>query len=88
MAIQVGIQFLFARPKSHFNSKGQLKSSAPEFYMSKNRHDIDKLIRSILDSMTGIAYVDDSQVVLVHSIKRYCDEVEREGALISVSSMV
>jgi len=33
--------------------------------------DIDKLLRSCLDSMTGVVYTDDSQVVEVHVFKTY-----------------
>jgi crossover junction endodeoxyribonuclease RusA len=35
----------------------------------KNRRDIDKLIRSCLDAMTGIIYVDDEQVAAVKASK-------------------
>jgi len=35
--------------------------------------DIDKLARALLDSLTGIAYRDDSQVVKLTVDKRYCD---------------
>jgi crossover junction endodeoxyribonuclease RusA len=45
--------FYFERPKS---VKGPLKTTKP---------DIDKLIRAILDSLTGIAFKDDSQVTYV-----------------------
>lgn len=33
--------------------------------------DLDKLIRSTIDSLTGIAYQDDAQVVEVHATKVY-----------------
>lgn len=35
---------------------------APPNATKKNRRDIDKLARSILDALTGIVYVDDEQV--------------------------
>lgn len=33
--------------------------------------DLDKQIRSILDALTGVAYVDDSQVIEIHATKAY-----------------
>lgn len=35
------------------------------------RPDIDKLLRAVLDALTGVAYADDSQVVSVTSTKAY-----------------
>lgn len=36
--------------------------------------DLDKLIRAVLDSLTGIAYLDDSQVVELVTSKNYAEE--------------
>jgi len=44
--------------------------------------DVDKLIRAVLDSMTGILYDDDAQVVEVHAFKVYSPE---PGALIRLT---
>ena len=33
--------------------------------------DLDKLIRAVLDGLTGVAYVDDSQVILIQATKTY-----------------
>lgn len=65
----VELTFTFERPKSHLTSKGILKSGLSEYHVK--RPDVDKLIRAILDSLTGIAYVDDSQVVSVAARKQY-----------------
>jgi crossover junction endodeoxyribonuclease RusA len=35
--------------------------------------DVDKMVRSLADAMTGIVYEDDSQVVSVHALKTYAD---------------
>lgn len=37
--------------------------------------DLDKLVRSVLDALTGVAYRDDSQVTGIYAAKRYGDEV-------------
>ena len=44
--------------------------------------DLDKLIRSVLDALKGIAYADDGQVVQIHATKQYKNE---PGVFISVS---
>ena len=44
--------------------------------------DLDKLIRAVLDSLSGIAYIDDSQVVEIIARKSYAEE---PGLDISIS---
>jgi Holliday junction resolvase RusA-like endonuclease len=46
--------------------------------------DIDKLIRSTFDSMTGVLYRDDSQVVQVRATKVYVTSDEPAGAVIRI----
>jgi len=36
--------------------------------------DLDKLIRAVLDGLTGVAYDDDCQVTNIEAEKHYCDE--------------
>jgi Holliday junction resolvase RusA-like endonuclease len=69
--VAVGIGFLLPRPKNHFNQKG-LKANAPPLPINRTG-DLDKLIRAVLDGLTGIAYLDDSQVAEVFACKRYTD---------------
>lgn len=47
------------------------------------RNDLDKLIRSVLDSMTGIIFKDDGQVVELIASKSYSD-IRPDGARICV----
>lgn len=49
--------------------------------------DIDKLARSCLDALSGVAYEDDRQVVELRVRKEYCDPA-RAGAVISVEPWV
>jgi len=79
------LAFRFARPKSHFNAKGQLKPSAPKHFITKP--DIDKVERSTLDALTGVLFKDDSQVCRVVKIKSYCMEGELEGCEIIVQNV-
>lgn len=59
--IKLELRFVIGRPKTVTRS---LPTVAP---------DLDHLIRAIFDSLTGIAYRDDSQVVVVTASKAYGD---------------
>ena len=68
--VKVEISFTFFRPKSHYGTGKNseiVKSSAPEFPISKSIGDIDKLCRSTLDGLSvpsgGILLKDDSLVM-------------------------
>lgn len=66
-AIGVKINFFFLRPKSTKKSVVH-KLTKP---------DVDKCARSILDSLTGICFMDDSQVVVLAAAKAFCEADER-----------
>ena len=72
--VHIEISFWFNRPKSHLNSKGELKPSEPKYPTKINIGDIDKLCRSTLDALTLSAISDDSQVVSLQARKYYCDK--------------
>jgi crossover junction endodeoxyribonuclease RusA len=71
--IQVGVDiellFIFNKPKT-------VKRNEP--YV---RPDLDKLIRAVLDGLTGVAYEDDQQVVCITAQKAYG---ETEGVHIKI----
>ncbi len=71
--IQVGVDmellFIFNKPKT-------VKRNEPFV-----RPDLDKLIRAVLDSLTGVAYEDDQQVVRLMAQKAYG---ETEGVHIKI----
>ena len=74
---EMTIEFHFRRPASHLTSKGALTKSAPLYPTGRNIGDLDKLVRAVLDSLTGICYYDDSSVVDIKAKKvfRSRDEV-------------
>ena len=76
--VHITINFFMPKPKS-----------APKFKMyCDKKPDIDKLVRSTLDALTGVIYRDDSQVVSLQAIKFYATPDEPSGAFISVSHYV
>jgi crossover junction endodeoxyribonuclease RusA len=72
--MRVGYRFHFARPKTHFTSKGALTKSAPEEATSHGLGDLDKLSRAACDALTGVLFNDDRQVIEMHSAKSYDDQ--------------
>ena len=64
--------FTMPRPKSHYRTgkyADSLRGDAPENHTSLP--DLDKLIRCVLDALTGVCYQDDGQVWLCKSCKMY-----------------
>lgn len=73
--VKVSLVFKFVRPLSHIkkgpNQSIKLKYWAPLYPTSRACGDIDKLIRAVLDALTGKAYADDSQVINISAFKTY-----------------
>lgn len=61
----------FAIPNS--KSKAMKKRMSMGLVRPTKKPDIDNLIKSVLDSLNGIAYKDDSQIVTVVAEKFYSD---------------
>lgn len=63
--LRIKLEFYLTKPKSRIR-----KYSNPYPYPS-TRPDLDKLVRSILDSLTGVLFKDDSQVCEIEAFKMY-----------------
>ena len=70
--VRIALEFYFAKPKKP-------KHAFPY------RGDADKLSRNVLDALTGIAYVDDAQVVHLTATKSFADD-RGEGVWIQIGS--
>ena len=57
--VEITITFVLTKPKS-------VKRNTPHI-----RPDLDKLIRAVLDGLTGVAYEDDGQVTKLIAQKQY-----------------
>lgn len=86
-AVRVGLMFVFPRPKGHFTSAGALRPKAPKFHAKKP--DVDKLVRAVLDALTGVAFTDDARVAGLDPApwKRYAGLGEPTGARVIVQSL-
>src|SRR5262245_48632931 len=84
--IRMHASFIFARPKSHFRSNGQLKASAPVWHTSTP--DRDNLEKAVSDALTHIGFwEDDSRVCAGEVMKRYAKIDERPGAILLISEL-
>lgn len=81
VAVAIDVTFRMRRLASHFGKNG-LKPSAPS--VPTVSPDIDKLLRSTLDALTGLVFDDDSRVSTLIARKMYASPGE-EGALIIVT---
>ena len=54
-ACYVEATFRFKRPKAHYYSNGTLRTGSP-LNLTIKRNDIDKLVRSSLDALSGITF--------------------------------
>ena len=82
LGVSVHLHFKIMRPKSHFGTgKNALyvRPSAPKTHIQKP--DVDKLVRGILDALTGIVFIDDSQVYEIHTTKAWA---ESEGGVLVI----
>lgn len=59
-AVALTLAFTFTKPKSVTDREAHIV-----------KPDLDKLIRAILDALTGVAYTDDAQVVSIIASKCY-----------------
>lgn len=85
-SMSLAVVFRFQRPKAHYNKSG-LRSSAPYYCTSASTGDLDKLLRSTNDALTGTLFDDDRQVVSINAIKRYCGPDEPPGAIITLTAL-
>ena len=74
-AVVLGVDFYLPRPKSAPKRKPIHASKRP---------DIDKLLRAILDSLSGVMYRDDAQVVRVNVSKGYARPDGRIGVEVRI----
>lgn len=70
-AVKVALTFAMPRPRDHTGAHG-LKPWAIGAQVSK-RPDLDRLIRAVLDAITGTVLLDDAQVVYLVAAKVYAD---------------
>jgi crossover junction endodeoxyribonuclease RusA len=72
--VEISMTFFLDRPKNQYRTGKHAAELRPDAQMfPASMPDVDKLARLILDALTGIAWKDDGQVVILTAIKRYAD---------------
>jgi crossover junction endodeoxyribonuclease RusA len=74
--VRVTLDFALQRPRSLPKRTSQ----------HLKKPDIDKLARAVLDALTGILFVDDSEVIRLTVKKQYAAPHQPPGVLITVAS--
>lgn len=76
--LEAELRFFFTRPLNHYRTgkfAGQLRDEAlRDGAWHSKRKDLDNLIKFVLDSLNGLAYLDDCQISSIISSKRYAEE--------------
>lgn len=83
--VSVTVDFVMRRPKGHYRANGELRASAPVWCSGKP--DADKLLRSLLDAITGVVIRDDSQVASVHARKPYETPTRQIGCQVVIRAL-
>jgi crossover junction endodeoxyribonuclease RusA len=76
-AVDVWLVFVLPRPKSAPKTRTPAATKRP---------DADKLARAILDALSNVCFVDDSQVTGLRITKRIAGIEEQPGVYVEVSS--
>lgn len=74
----VDLEFVLPRPKSTPKSRTPPATKKP---------DGDKLLRAVYDALTGVAWLDDAQVVDEHHRKRIAELDEVPGVYIAITRL-
>ena len=85
--VEIEVSFFFKRPQKHYLPNKMLRQAAPVYITNKNKGDLDKHCRALLDSLTKSAFADDSQVVSLHAVKKYCETDSETGANIKIRTI-
>jgi len=78
----------FARPQSHYGSRGGHPYLKPDAPTHPGRvGDVDKVARALLDALTGVLWHDDDQVVHLNARKDYAHHGEAPGLFCTVTPL-
>lgn len=80
--VRIEIEFVMPRSKAMIWKKREMPS---EWHTKKP--DIDNLTKAVMDSLYGLAWIDDSQVCCVAIAKRIASGAESPATLIKIESI-
>lgn len=68
------VNLVFGLPIAKSTPKGKAEQMAQGIIRHTKKPDVDNLAKAVMDSLTGVAWCDDSQVVKVSIFKEYAKE--------------
>jgi len=77
--IRISCEFVIDRPKSHTKKRRSIHRES-----HNQKPDLDNLVKALTDPMTGIVWVDDSQISGIVASKRWTNEGEEPGTTIEI----
>ena len=89
--VAVAATFVYRRPAGHSLSDGISLSAAGKrapYPPKGGRGDVDKLLRAVLDAMTGIVYADDGQVVVLRGLRAWGPRDEAIVVVVPIAQVV
>jgi len=87
--VSVLLTFRFTRPANQYGTGRNVRVVKDAARLHVDRApDIDKLTRSILDSLTQVVWVDDGQVIALTARKQYVHRWESDGVDIVVGTFL
>jgi crossover junction endodeoxyribonuclease RusA len=87
-SVDVRLMFFLPRPQGHYGTGKNIERLRPSAPVTPAvSPDLDKLIRSVLDALTGICFRDDKQVVSITAAKLYADGEASPGLMASVMTL-
>ena len=69
--VSVSLEFWLPQPRSRPTTVGRGKKKRSVRIWPDRKPDLDKLVRAVIDSLTNVVFVDDSQVVRIYATKDY-----------------
>jgi len=86
--VDVRLMFWLPRPQAHFGTGRNAEKLKPSAPIAPSVHpDLDKLVRAVLDALTGIVFRDDKQVVSLTASKLYAQDSFHPGMMGSVMEL-
>jgi len=73
-AVGLDVEFVFRRPDTHYKRKirgddTRLRANISRIHTQKP--DVDNLVKFVGDCLSGLAFVDDSQITVLNARKRW-----------------
>ena len=84
-AVSVSLGFYLLRPRADFRANSDVKITAPTDHVKQP--DIDKLTRSVLDSLTDAGVIEDDSFVSELHVNKWWSDDDHTGVKIRIESL-